>query len=343
MKRITKLFCFCVCCFLGTSSFAQMILDGNLDEISSPINGEYSDVIIKPMSGSNDVTIETGSIIESLQIFKGNGSPVNLTIADGVTIGECIVKIGATLVITKASVIDQNTSWNIAKEGSIVVQDQEGSFRTLGQVTVNREIVAGQWNFIGLPNSETMLPFVAANLPNLWALEFDYLTNNWSEEFLHGNNALPRGTGIFVWTDTTRTLTYASATHTDGELTVQKDLTAQNVEGVSGRWMALSNPYLGTLEIAEFLEDNSSVIQGGTVYVYDGTAFNSDEITSGDISVGQGFFVNMTNTANAIAFKPSQMKYYPASTPAAKSGVASREYVKVSVSTEGYKVPSLIL
>ena len=342
MKRITKLFCFCVCCFLGTSSFAQMILDGNLDEISSPINGEYSDVIIKPMSGSNDVTIETGSIIESLQIFKGNGSPVNLTIADGVTIGECIVKIGATLVITKASVIDQNTSWNIAKEGSIVVQDQEGSFRTLGQVTVNREIVAGQWNFIGLPNSETMLPFVAANLPNLWALEFDYLTNNWSEEFLHGNNALPRGTGIFVWTDTTRTLTYASATHTDGELTVQKDLTAQNVEGVSGRWMALSNPYLGTLEIAEFLEDNSSVIQGGTVYVYDGTAFNSDEITSGDISVGQGFFVNMTNTANAIAFKPSQMKYYPASTPAAKSGVASREYVKVSVSTDGYKVPVMI-
>lgn len=106
MKRITKLFCFACAVFLGTSSFAQMILDGNLDEISSPINGEYSDVIIKPMSGSNDVTIETGSIIESLQIFKGNGSPVNLTIADGVTIGECIVKIGATLVITKASVID---------------------------------------------------------------------------------------------------------------------------------------------------------------------------------------------------------------------------------------------
>ncbi len=344
MKRITKLFVFACAVFFGTSSFAQVILDGNLDEINNPIHGEYSDVIIKPISGSNDVTIETGSIIESLQILKGNGSPVNLTIADGVTIGECIVRTGATLVITKASIVDQNTSWDwdIAKGGSIVVEGQEGSFRTLGQITVNREIVAGQWNFMGLPNSETMLPFVAANLPNLWALEFDYSTNNWSEEFLHGNNALPRGTGIFVWTDTTRTLTYASATHTDGELTVQKDLTAQNIEGVSGRWMALSNPYLGTLNIAEFLEDNSSVIQGGTVYVYDGTAFNSDEIVSGDISVGQGFFVNMTDTENAIAFKPSQMKYYPSATPAAKASVASREYVKVSVSTDGYKVPVMI-
>lgn len=220
MKRIIKLFVFACAVFFGTSSFAQMILDGNLEEINNPINGEYSDVIIKPISGSNDVTIETGSTIESLQIFKGNGSPVNLTIGDGVTIGECIVKTGATLVITKASIVDQNTSWNIAKGGSIVVEGQEGSFRTLGQITVNRYIVAGQWNFMGLPNSETMLPFVAANLPNLWALEFDYSTNNWSEEFLHGNNALPRGTGIFVWTDTTRTLTYASATHTDGELTV---------------------------------------------------------------------------------------------------------------------------
>ena len=42
MKRIIKLFVFACAVFFGTSSFAQMILDGNLEEINNPINGEYS-------------------------------------------------------------------------------------------------------------------------------------------------------------------------------------------------------------------------------------------------------------------------------------------------------------
>ena len=121
-----------------------------------------------------------------------------------------------------------------------------------------------------------------------------------------------------------------STTHTDGNLNVQNSVTGDNA---SGRWMALANPYMGALDVAAFIGDNAGRIQGETVYLYNGTSFNTQD----QVPVGEGFFVNMKEGNNSITFQPSQMVGYPST--GAKTVAREREYVMVSVSTDGYKVP----
>ena len=128
-----------------------------------------------------------------------------------------------------------------------------------------------------------------------------------------------------------------SATHTDGDLTVTNGVTGSTD---AGRWMALANPYMGELDVAAFVLENTSSlsIQGQGVYLYDNNIFDFKGI--GGIPVGEGFFVNMTESNNSITFQPSQMVGYPST--GAKAVAREKEYVKVSVSTDGYKVPVMI-
>ncbi|MDD7539101.1 MAG: T9SS type A sorting domain-containing protein, partial [Bacteroidales bacterium] len=98
-----------------------------------------------------------------------------------------------------------------------------------------------------------------------------------------------------------------------------------------GRWFALANPYMKNIGISTFLTDNTSKVQGGYVYLYNGATFDAFNGNEGElIVVGEGFFVNMADGQTGITFN------YPSS---AKSKGAEREFVRVSVSTEGYKVP----
>ncbi len=247
------------------------------------------------------------------------------------------ITINHKVNLTRDVVIPSNIVVAFGEQGSFTINN-EGSFVTCGQeiknLTIERAINAEKWNFIGLANSTNVDPLAAEGLPNLWALPFDYSQNAWSTEYLHTGDALERGNGIFVSSGYSSGAVVASqsALHTDVDVAVTK--TIQGSANGNGYWMALANPYMGMLDVAKFLGDNTSV-QGECVYTYNGTTF-FDYYPS--VSVGQGFFVNMGSTGEkTINFKPSQMMGYPST--GAKTVAREREYVMVSVSTDGYKVP----
>ena len=242
------------------------------------------------------------------------------------------VTIAHAVTLSGSVVIPSNIQLTVVDGGSLTINDG-GSFvrgnAAVNNVTIKKNLSASQWNFIGLANNGAISQLGAEGLPDMWALAFDYGNNKWYEsDFLHMDDNLARGNGIFVWTDEACTVSSVSATHTDGDLTV--------TNGV-----ALANPYMGELDVAAFVLENTSSlsIQGQGVYLYDNNIFDFKGI--GGIPVGEGFFVNMVNNGSqTINFQPSQMVGYPST--GAKAVAREKEYVKVSVSTDGYKVPVMI-
>ena len=203
------------------------------------------------------------------------------------------------------------------------------------KVVCAKSIVHG-WNFIGLPLSSDIEPLAHETAPAMWALRFNYDNNEWSEDYLHyivggQQDTLARGNGMFVYLNED---SYQIRLGYGTGVTDSVQMTYPYTEAhfaADGRWFALSNPYMKNIGISTFLAENTDKVQGSCVYLYKATTF--DAFFSGaseSIIVGDGFFVNMADGQTDITFN------YPSS---AESKSAEREFVRVSVSTEGYKVP----
>lgn len=198
--------------------------------------------------------------------------------------------------------------------------------------TMEKNITGGQWNFIGFPvQNETNDGYGVAPLAevegDIWALRYDYSSNSWDNNYLHwyegSRDYVKAGNGIFAYPDTNYTLSiYGTLNNNNEDLTVTNTITASG----NGRWMALANPYPAGIEIKK-LRDKA---QGHVVYLYNGATFYTEN--EGTIKAGQGFFVNMPGQNNSFTFKKDWI---------IKSVSAEREFVSVSVSTDGYKVPVL--
>ena len=191
------------------------------------------------------------------------------------------------------------------------------------------------WNFIGLPLSSDIAPLAASDAPAMWALRFNYDNNEWSEDYLHyiaggQQDTLARGNGMFVYLeDESYNIRLGSVVGDTYAMTMTYPYAGER-SAETGRWFALANPYMKNLSISTFLNNNAGKIHDG-VYLYNGSTF--DAFFSGaseSIIVGDGFFVNMADGQTDITFN------YPSS---AKSKSAEREFVRVSVATNGYKVP----
>ena len=193
------------------------------------------------------------------------------------------------------------------------------------------------WNCMGFPvhGKSAIAPLAADGAPDIWALAFDYTNNKWNENnFLHYNDdqkdSIEAGNGIMAFCNSN----YPPITT---GLTVNDNLIVTNpVTGTDndGRWMALANPYPATITTAGI----KAQTQGQTIYVYitvgtAGTWQAMDKLHS-----GTGFMVNMPKEQNFIEFRKNMIDGY-GTTTTAKSTPAEREFLTVSVSTDGYKVP----
>ncbi len=227
---------------------------------------------------------------------------------------------------------------NAIAGANIIVRDGGNFINTTTSdvtATMEKNITAGMWNFIGFPVKDNtaegygVAPLAAVE-GDIWALEYDYANNTWDNIFLHwyeGNyDYIKAGNGIFAYPDNNYTLSI-EGTLNNADVTVTNTITAQN----GNRWMALANPYPAEINVTD-LPTN----QGGTAYTYNGTTFVTNATT---IKAGQGFFVNMLEGENSLTFTTSIINTNTNST--AKSVSAEREFVSVSVSTDGYKVPVL--
>ncbi|MCI7662113.1 MAG: polymer-forming cytoskeletal protein, partial [Bacteroidales bacterium] len=205
------------------------------------------------------------------------------------------------------------------------------------KVVCAKSIVHG-WNFIGLPLSSDIEPLAHETAPAMWALRFNYDNNEWSENYLHyvvndpeHQDTLAIGNGVFVYLNEDSyqiRLGYGTGVTNSVQMTYPY---TENRSAADGRWFALANPYMKNIGISTFLAENTGKVQGSCVYLYNGNTFGPFNGNEGElIVVGDGFFVNMADGQTGITFN------YPSS---AKSKGAEREFVRVSVSTEGYKVP----
>lgn len=97
-------------------------------------------------------------------------------------------------------------------------------------------------------------------------------------------------------------------------------------------WLALANPYPAKLNIATFLNDNSSVgLTGGVVYSFNGSSFDVTNGTSGSLPVCEGFFVNFSGSGTkSVSFNKEQMTSYPTAS-AAKNKTAQNPWIEMSL------------
>ncbi len=283
---------------------------------------------------SGGLTVSDGTLTNSGTI-NGNltvsGGTVNIN--QGSSITGAITIDGGTVNIAAGAVVDFTNA--TITGGTVEIVPGAVVIGYQGEQSISISLTANKWNFIGFPHVENISPLAANGAPSIWALAFDYGTNQWTENYLHWidggqHDALPYGQGIFAWPATDYTIT-ASSVVTNENRRMTYSSTAGSEE--NGRWFALANPFSFPLDITKFLNANPGIIQGGCVYKYNGSTFD-ENVTSGTIKVGQGFFVNMASNDGQIQFNNDQY-----STSTAKSKSAEREFVRVSVSTEGYKVP----
>ncbi|MDD7575427.1 MAG: T9SS type A sorting domain-containing protein [Bacteroidales bacterium] len=244
-----------------------------------------------------------------------------------------IISAGHTVTLQNA---------NHISGASIIVRDG-GNFinNTTSDVTATMEknITADKWNFIGFPvqdnaaNGYGVAPLAAVE-GDIWALRYDYPNNTWDNTYLHwyegSQDYVKAGNGIFAYPDNNYTLSI-EGTLNNANVTVTNTITAIGNGRNAARWMALANPYPAEINIASLPQT-----QGNGVYLYDGTSFGTIQ-SSGTIKAGQGFFVNMYGENNSFTFTTEMINNYST----AKSVSAEREFVRVSVSTDGYKVPVL--
>ena len=215
----------------------------------------------------------------------------------------------------------------ITENGSIINQ----SGQVITNAVIQKPVKGGQWNFIGLPIAGGQQGIGISPLANvegdIWALQ--YRQGEWDGNYLRWNETsksyIKEGEGIFAWPDADYTL------NIDGTL-VNGDVTRIAVES---KWyvqnfVALANPYPAAIKIADLVALNG--VQGQVCYIYNGTSY--DTPNTGTIPVGTGFFLN---TGENITFTPSMIDGYATTT--AKSTPAERDFLTVSVSTDGYKVP----
>ena len=218
--------------------------------------------------------------------------------------------------------------------GKLIVADGGNLINKTGTAlaaTMQKNVAKEKWNFIGLPVAGGEQGIGISPLANvegdIWALQ--YRQGEWDGNYLRWNETsksyIKEGEGIFAWPDADYTL------NIDGTL-VNGDVTRIAVESkfFVQNFVALANPYPAAIKIADLVALNG--VQGQVCYIYNGTSY--DTPNTGTIPVGTGFFLN---TAENITFTPSMIDGYTTTT--AKSTPAERDFLTVSVSTDGYKVP----
>ena len=318
--------------------------DAEAGELSGQALADYLNAGLNPVAfvvDENDNVVSVASLLSAspsngMGIFvsrqSGNFNAASTWDFTASDTKQFIISAGHTVTLQNA---------NHISGASIIVRDG-GNFinNTTSDVTATMEknITADKWNFIGFPvqdnttNGYGVAPLAAVE-GDIWALRYDYPNNTWDNTYLHwyegSQDYVKAGNGIFAYPDNNYTLSI-EGTLNNANVTVTNTITAIENGNNTARWMALANPYPAEINITSL-----PATQGGGVYLYDGTTFGAIQ-TSGTIKAGQGFFVNMEGQNNSFTFTKDMIN-----NSTAKSVSAEREFVSVSVSTDGYKVPVL--
>ena len=294
------------------------VIKGTLD-----LNGKYLTA-----SGANIILASGGSIVNT-----------------GSDQGKII---GANIFCETGTTINYN---NLALEGCTMFSRTASGMETT--------IAPNQWNFIGLYDNTDLQAFsgVSTESNKVWALQYDYANGDWDNNYCTSYSThFDQGEGVFVYPEHQTTVPF-TVTPITQDVRIDKDIqvTTYNGSKAPGRlyygWVALSNPFVESIYVSRLVDeitpaegfstDNFTSLQGVCVYTYNGGTWAMRQ--DGRILPGQGFFIylqygeesgSMGGTNNA----KFDLKYDWRNL-STSSKAPSRDFLTVSVSTDGYKVP----
>ena len=249
-----------------------------------------------------------------------------------------IIKSSTSVSIEPGVTLPEGIEIEIKYGGSLINKTDNAVRASLRTPTLKMNY----WTLMGFPveGESDLAPLAADDAPDIWALAFKYGENKWDEgNFLHYNDGqqdkIQAGNSIMAYSSGEYSPIVTGQT-VNRSLTVTNNVTGSDA---AGRWMALANPYPAAIDPSAVI--NSLSVQGQVLYVYTPELPNNVWLTAAtSIPAGSGFMVNMPEGRNSFTFDKSMIKGYANSnTPAAKSAVAKRDFLTVSVSTDGYKVP----
>lgn len=245
-----------------------------------------------------------------------------------------IVTINHTLILKNNCQIENNGILVIAGELINLTDNNVG-----GIVEVSTPILEnGKWAFVGAPFEPYKLKAIKPLQKDVSVSLFNYSSNNWSEEWETYETEVGTGDGYLAWPFYGGTITYTTYgdlyvwddnSQTSGHIgsydyNKEPDYSLNNEDSItitksvtgsasSGRWIALSNPYTAKLDVAKFLEDNSSKIQGSCVYKLTNNVSSGSQQYSNpsELGITDGFFVNLKDGQNSVTFKKTQLVNYP--------------------------------
>ena len=290
------------------------VIEGTLD-----LNGKYLTA-----SGANIILASGGSIVNT-----------------GYDQGKII---GANIFCETGTTINYN---NLALEGCTMFSRTASGMATT--------IAPSKWNFIGLYDNTNLQAFSSvSNASNrVWALQYNYANGDWGSEYCNYDNTFAPGEGVFVYPEKQTTVPF-TVTPITGDVSLTKTIKVNSVQipghsgGADGKgeakiaygyvgWFALSNPFVESIDVASLLSGIST--QGGYVYTYNGGTWATR--ANGSILPGQGFFINryVGSGTNANPGTMETTVTLQHSWTNTSSKAPSRDFLTVSVSTDGYKVP----
>ena len=231
--------------------------------------------------------------------------------------------------------------------------------------TMATTIAPNQWNFIGLYDNTDLQAFSSVSNENnrVWALQYDYANGNWGTAYCTYGNTFAIGEGVFVYpenqTPENQTTVPFTVTPITQDVSITKTIKVTQVfpahSGGSGNkannkyykgWFALANPFTESIDVASLISGinnqgsytlNSQSIQGGCVYTYNGATWAMRK--DGSILPGQGFFLDLFFTESSSVSSENPTVTLQHSWTNTSSKAPNRDFLTVSVATDGYKVP----
>ena len=285
------------------------------------------------------------------------------------TFGAIPIKIidnnGRAALIVKKEGVFANATVKV-EEGGSFVNTTSSNVKGVIEKRLHGEI----WNFIGLSGYTNLAPLRnrlwrenqsenTGNTQNeilkFWALGYDYEQSKWDEDnYLYWEDNIAPGAGILVYTNGDNILVEIGQNRDNqGDETGLNNF--ENLEHVShtfqnsGPWVALANPYPAVMDARRLMNEiGTQNIQGHGIYVreaksYDWTFVTTEE-NNKQINAAQGFFVKFsdeTTKDRTITLSKNMLVDYPqqnAKSPS-KSVSGAGEFLRVSVASEGYRVP----
>ncbi len=207
-----------------------------------------------------------------------------------------------------------------------------------------------QWTFVGAPFDNYVLGCILPESHDVSVKKYSYTEGGWSDSWAHIGTPMNAGEGYFAYPFLDAPITFTTygdvGTYEDrGNIgyTSTETVTELNISNVEvslpsncpNNWMALSNPYPAKLKVSKFLEENVSKLQGNCVYVFRDGSFDQGNITTGEIAMTEGFFVNLSSTGDKkITFNKGQLSYNNPNSAKA----SANEFIKLTLINGNKKV-----